>query len=113
MTTFDLSKFIINFEKYAIKQNKLIREKKNLISSKNVVNTKYIKLNENQKKAINRIIEIVNNNKSLGQFFFLDDSNDTNKIFVQNTIIIKLRFENTIVFFVVFYDIVIIFLNND
>ena len=103
----------INFEKYAIKRNKLIREKKNLIFSKNIVNTKYIKLNENQKKVINRIIEIVNNNKNLEQFFFLDDFDDTNKTFVQNIIIIKLRFENIIVLSIVFCDIVITFLNND
>ena len=70
-------------------------------------------MNENQKKTTNRIIEIVNNNKSLEQFFFLDDFDDTNKIFVQNTIIIKLRFENIIVFFIVFCDIVTTFLNND
>ena len=75
-------KLTINFEKYAIKRNKLIREKKNLIFSKNIVNTKYIKLNENQKKTVNRIIEIINNNKSLKQLFFLDDFDDTNKTFV-------------------------------
>ena len=82
MTIFDLLELTINFEKYAIKRNKLIREKKNLIFSKNIVNTKYIKLNENQKKTVNRIIEIINNNKSLKQLFFLDDFDDTNKTFV-------------------------------
>ena len=60
----------INFDEYAIKRNKLIREKKNLIFSKNIVNAKYTRLNENQKKTINRIIEIVNNNKNLEQLFF-------------------------------------------
>ena len=91
----------------------MIREKRNLTFSKNIVNAKYIKLNENQKKVTNRIIKIVNNNKNLEQLFFLDDSNDINKIFVQNIVIIKLRFENIIVLFVVFYDIATTFLNSD
>ena len=113
MIVFDLFELTINFEKYAIKRNKLIREKKDLTSSKNVVNAKYVKLNENQKKATNRIIEIVDNNKSLEQLFFLDDSGDTNKIFVQNIVMVKLRSENTIVLFVVFCDIATTFLNDD
>ena len=46
-------------------------------------------------------------------FFFLDDSNDTKKIFVQNIVMNKFRFEEHIVFVVASFDIVATLLNDN
>ena len=45
--------------------------------------------------------------------FFLDNFENTNKIFVQNIVMTKLRFEKFIVFVVAFFDITIILLKSD
>ena len=45
--------------------------------------------------------------------FFLNDSNETNKIFVQNIVMNKFRSKKIIVFVVISFDITIILLNDD
>ena len=53
------------------------------------------------------------NNYKIDQLFFLDNFNDTSKIFVQNIIIIKFRFKKIIVLVVAFSSIVVTLLNSD
>ena len=53
------------------------------------------------------------NNYEIDQLFFLDNFDDTGKIFVQNIVIIKFRFEEIIVLVVVFSSIVVTLLNDD
>ena len=64
--------------------------------------------------AINAIIDVVETNEfNVDQLFFLDESEDTNKIFVQNIVMIKLRFEERIVLVVTSFDIAATLLNDD
>ena len=63
---------------------------------------------------INTIINAIQKNKfELKKLFFLNDSNNTNKIFIQNIVITKLQLQNYIILTITFFDIVIIFFNND
>ena len=97
-----------------IERNKLIREKIKLTFLKNVINAKYVKLNAKQKLTIDRIIDVVDDdNLDVNQFFFLNDFDDTNKIFVQNIVIIKFRARDNIILVVVFFDITITLLNDN
>ena len=63
---------------------------------------------------VNTIINTIQNNKfELKKLFFLNDSNSTNKIFVQNIVITKLQLQNYIVLTITFFDIAVTFFNND
>ena len=53
------------------------------------------------------------NNYEIDQLFFLDNFDDTSKIFIQNIVIIKFRFEKIIVLVVAFSSIAITLLNDD
>ena len=114
LIAFDLSKLIIHFDNYVIERNKSIREKMKLTFLKNVINAKYVKLNAKQKLTIDRIIDVVDDdNFDVNQLFFLNDFDDTNKIFMQNIVMIKLRARDDIILVVVFFDITITLLNDD
>ena len=85
-----------------------------LINISNTIDAKWIKFNKNQKIVVLIIVQIVKNNKfQVDIFFFLDDSESIDKIFVQNIVIIKLRFEKSVVLVVSSSSIVVTLLNND
>ena len=91
-TLHDLFEFIIDFNQYAQIKNRLIREKLTLIVSSDVVVADWKRLNANQLTAINRIVQIVHENEyKIDQLFFMNDFEETEKIFVQNIVMIKLR----------------------
>ena len=116
---YDLFDSIIDFNAFAIEINRLIREKFALIDDSQFVAIDWNKFNANQLKIANTIVETIMKNKfELDQFFFLDDSEKTEKIFVQNIVMIKLRAiefqnESIIVFAIIFSDIAITFLDDD
>ena len=71
-------------------------------------------MNIDHLRAIEIIINAMRENEhDLKQLFFLDDLESTNKIFVQNIVMTKLRFEKFIVLVVAFFDIAITLLNDD
>ena len=114
LTTFDLFEFDIDFNKYLEERNWLIRKKLKLTSFRENVETAWNKLNSNQLHAVQSILNVVRVNEfNTNQFFFLDDLEGTNKIFVQNIVMNILRFEITIVLIVAFFDIVATLLEKD
>ena len=59
------------------------------------------------------VVIVYDNEYNLKQLFLLNDSSETNKTFVQNIVMNKLRFEKIIVFVVISFDITIILLNDN
>ena len=53
------------------------------------------------------------NDHDLNQLFFLDNLESTKKIFVQNIVMRKFRFEKFIVLVVAIFDIIVTLLNDD
>ena len=85
-----------------------------LIDVSKTADEKWAKFNENQKIVASIIVQIVKNNEfQVDNLFFLDDSESIDKIFVQNIVMTKLRFENRIVFVVASSSIVVTLLNDD
>ena len=97
-----------------MRKNRLIRKKMQLIDVSKIIDTKWIKFNENQKIVISIIVQIVKNNRfQVDNLFFLDDLENIDKLLVQNIVIIKLYFENRIVLVVASSSINVTLLNND
>ena len=85
-----------------------------LIDVSKTVDAKWTKFNENQKIVVSIIVQIVKNNEfQVDNLFFLDDFENIDKIFVQNIVMIKLRFENRIVLVVASSSIIVTLLNDD
>ena len=106
--------FIIDFNDFVIEKNKFIREELKLISIVEIVDVEWNKLNDDQRFVVDKIINAIQDNEfDMNELFFLNDSNDTNKIFVQNIVITKLRFQQNIVLTITFFDIVVIFFDDD
>ena len=85
-----------------------------LIDVSKTVDEKWVKFNENQKIVVSVIVQIVKNNEfQVDNLFFLDDFESIDKIFVQNIVMTKSRFENRIVLVVTSSNIVVTLLNDD
>ena len=85
-----------------------------LIDVSKTADEKWAKFNENQKIVVSIIVQIVKNNEfQVDNLFFLDDFENIDKIFVQNIVMTKLRFENRIVLVVASSSIVVTLLNDD
>ena len=85
-----------------------------LIDASKTVDEKWAKFNENQKIVVSIIVQIVKNNEfQVDNLFFLDDFENIDKIFVQNIVMTKLRFENRIVLVVASSNIIVTLLNDD
>ena len=120
LIVYDLFEFIIDFNEYVDERNKLIRKKLILTFDTIIAEIDWIKLNENQRVVVEIIYFVVDEindeyfEKSVDvNHFFFDDFEDTKKNFVQNIVLSKLRFENHIVLIVIFFDIVVILLNEN
>ena len=121
MIAYNLLEFFIDFNDFVDERNKLIRKKFVLTSDATIVDVEWIKLNAKQRIVADVIYFVVDDvyNEFIEKFanvsylFFLDDSSDTEKIFVQNIVMSKLRFEEHIVFVVVSSDIVATLLNEN
>ena len=114
LIAFELFEFIINFNQYVVEKNKLIREKLKLISTSENADIEWSKLNNDQRHVVDTIINAIEKNEfDLKNLFFLNDFENTNKIFVQNIVMIKLRSQNKIVLTITFFDIAAIFLDDD
>ena len=114
LSAFDFLDLIIDFNQYVIEKNRLFREKLTLTSSSKKIDVEWTKLNIDQLRAIESIINAMReNDHDLNQLFFLDDLEDTKKIFVQNIVMRKFRFEKFIILVVAFFDITITLLNDD
>ena len=114
LIAFNLLEFDIDFNEYFDESNKLIRKQLKLTSFQNDVDDVWNKFNFDQRHAVDFIVNNVHNNQfDTKQFYFLNDFKDTNKIFVQNIVLSKLRFENFIVFVVASFDIAVILLNEN
>ena len=114
LNAFDLFDLIIDFNEYVIEKHRLFREKLTLTNLSKKIDVEWIKLNIDQLKAIENIINAMReNDHNLNQLFFLDDFESTKKIFVQNIVMTKFRFEKFIVLVVAFFDITITLLNDD
>ena len=85
-----------------------------LIDISKTVDEKWVEFNENQKIVVSIIVQIVKSNEfQVDSLFFLDDFESIDKIFVQNIVMTKLRFENRIVLVVASSSIVVTLLNDD
>ena len=85
-----------------------------LTSLQNDVDDAWNKFNFDQRHAADFIVNSVHDNQfDTKQFYFLNDSEDTNKIFVQNIVLNKLRFESFIAFVVASFDIATTLLNEN
>ena len=85
-----------------------------LIDFSKTADEKWAKFNKNQKIVVSIIIQIVKNNEfQVDNLFFLDNFESIDKIFVQNIVMTKLRFENRIVLVVASSSIVVTLLNDD
>ena len=114
LIAFDLFELDIDFNEYFDESNKLIRKQLKLTSFQNDVDDVWNKFNFDQRHAVDFIVNNVHDNQfDTKQFYFLNDFEDTNKIFVQNIVLNKLRFENFIIFVVASFDIAIILLNKN
>ena len=83
LIVYNLFEFIIDFNEFVSEKNKLIREKLNLVFAVEKIDVKWNKLNKDQRYVVKIIINAIENNKfDLSEIFFLNDSNDTRKIFV-------------------------------
>ena len=77
------------------------------------IDVEWARLNIDQLRAIESIVNAMReNDHGLGQLFFLDGLEGTRKIFVQNIVMAKLRFEEFIVVVVAFFDIAITLLDG-
>ena len=114
LSAFDFLDLIIDFNQYVIEKNRLLREKLTLTRLSKKIDIEWIKLNIDQLRAVESIINAMReNDHDLKQLFFLDDLESTKKIFVQNIVMTKFRFEKFIVLVVAFFDITITLLNDD
>ena len=114
LIAFDLLELDIDFNEYFDESNKLIRKQLKLTSFQNDVDDVWNKFNLDQLHAVDFIVNNVYNNQfDTKQFYFLNDFENTNKIFVQNIVLNKLRFENFIAFVVASFDIATTLLNKN
>ena len=71
-------------------------------------------MNKNQRYVVETIVNAIENNKfDLSDIFFLNDSNGTEKIFVQNIVISNLRSQQKIVLTIASFDIAATFFDGD
>ena len=114
LNVFDLLELIIDFNDFVIEKNRFIREELKLISTAEIADAEWNKLNDDQRLAVDKIINAIQDNEfDMSELFFLNDSDDTSKIFVQNIVMTKLRSQQSIVLAVAFFDIAATLLDDD
>ena len=113
LSAFDLLDLTIDFNQYVIEKNRLLREELAVTEPSKKIDVEWARLNIDQLRAIESIVNAMReNDHGLGQLFFLDGLEGTRKIFVQNIVMAKLRFEEFIVVVVAFFDIAITLLDG-
>ena len=114
LNAFDLPEPIIDFNDFVTEKNKLIREELKLASIAEAADAEWNKLNDDQRLAADKIINAIQDNEfDMSELFFLNDSDDTSKIFVQNIVMTKLRSQQSIVLAVASFDIAATLLDGD
>ena len=98
MSAFGLPDPTIDFNQYVAEKNRLLREELALAGPPEEADGEWAKLNTDQLRAAESIVNAVRENEhGLAQLFFLDGPGGTGKTFVQNTVMAKLRSEGFIV----------------
>ena len=87
----------IEFESYLPESNRLIREEQLYTYTDEEVDGAWGQLNADQQRAANSIYDAVVSNPGGGAVYFLNGSGGTGKTFVQNTVMAKLRKNQTVV----------------